>query len=169
MTRLEEFNEMSLSQARPLLSSICASERWAARLLALRPFINEVELYKAAEREWFDLERSDWLEAFAGHPKIGDLSQIREKYSNTAHFAVEEQRAASVASEQTLAELAHANTEYERKFGYLFLICATGKTADEILAILRIRMHNEPQEEFKVAAAEQAKITHLRLTKWIAS
>jgi 2-oxo-4-hydroxy-4-carboxy-5-ureidoimidazoline decarboxylase len=122
----------------------------------------------ASDRVWERLERVDRLEAFAAHPKIGDLEGLRLKYATTADWASGEQSGVAGASEQTLRALAEGNREYEARFGYLFIVCASGKTADEMLGLLRSRLRNDPAAEQSVASAEQALITRLRLRKLLA-
>jgi 2-oxo-4-hydroxy-4-carboxy-5-ureidoimidazoline decarboxylase len=112
---------------------------------------------------WCNLERSDWLEAFSHHPKIGDRAALRERFPTTGHLSEKEQAGVDGASEATLTALAEANGEYERKFGYIFIVCATGKTAREMLEMLSDRLRNECESEIRIAAEEQAKITALRL------
>ena len=133
------------------LLQCCGSRRWVERMLERE----QDDLFTAAESIWWELEPSDWLEAFAAHPRIGE-----KKLSG---WASEEQSGIGAAP-----ELAQLNDEYEKRFGWIFLIKATGKTAPEILAELRRRMKNEPDEELRVAAGEQAKITRLRLEKLLA-
>jgi 2-oxo-4-hydroxy-4-carboxy-5-ureidoimidazoline decarboxylase len=122
-------------------------------------------LFRAAEQAWWDLSRQDWLEAFAAHPKIGDLDALRAKFATTAAWAAGEQSGVAGAPEEVLCELAASNRLYEETFGYIFIVCATGKTAAEMLELLRQRLGNQPDAELAVAAAEQWKITRLRLEK----
>jgi 2-oxo-4-hydroxy-4-carboxy-5-ureidoimidazoline decarboxylase len=132
-------------------------------MAALRPFSTEVGLLVAADVVWEDLDRADRLEAFAAHPRIGDLDALREKFAATSSWAAGEQSGVAGAPEETLRALAEGNRAYESKFGYIFIICATGKTAAEMLGLLRARLGNDPETELAVAAAEQAAITRLRL------
>jgi len=112
---------------------------------------------------WSQLAPDDWREAFSRHPRIGDSSSSAR---NTAeHWSEREQARARSGSAATLAELAELNAEYEDRFGHVFLICATGKTADQILDIARERLNNDPETELRIAAEEQRLITHLRLRK----
>ncbi len=127
-------------------------------MIAARPFSDDRAVIEAAERTWRALDRADRLEAFAAHPRIGDRD-VRERWSRA------EQSGVASASDDVLAELAAANAEYERRFGHVFLICASGLTAEEMLRALRSRLENEPEVELEVASAEQAKITRLRLER----
>jgi 2-oxo-4-hydroxy-4-carboxy-5-ureidoimidazoline decarboxylase len=108
---------------------------------------------------------ADWREAFTHHPRIGDVSKLREKFASTATWSSQEQKGVSGASEETIQALAQGNRAYEEKFGFIFLVCATGKSAEEMLALLRERMPNDAAAELRIAAGEQAKITRIRLEK----
>ena len=130
-----------------------------------RPFGDVPLLHEIADAVWNGLTDEDWKEAFAQHPKIGDIKSLRKKYQNTAALASKEQSGVASASERTLKALAEGNNLYEAKFGYIFIVCATGKSADEMLALLNGRLSNIPSQEIKIAAQEQAKITRLRLEK----
>jgi 2-oxo-4-hydroxy-4-carboxy-5-ureidoimidazoline decarboxylase len=143
----------------------CGSNRWSQRMARLRPFDCEAAVFEAAERTWWGLDRADWLEAFAAHPRIGDRDALRAQFAATAAWSAREQSGVDGAAEDVLQALAEANTRYHERFGYIFIVCATGKTAAEMLALLRERLSNEPGREIAVAAAEQAKITRLRLEK----
>jgi 5-hydroxyisourate hydrolase / 2-oxo-4-hydroxy-4-carboxy-5-ureidoimidazoline decarboxylase len=157
---LNELNALTPEAAAQELARCCGSKAWVQAMTARRPFSSIDQLFGAAEEIWWSLDGSDWLEAFSHHPAIGD----REGVSG---WAKEEQSGTRDASEATRDALVELNREYERRFGHVFLISATGKTADEMLAELRARMHNPRGEELNVAAGEQAKITRLRLEKLI--
>ena len=129
-------------------------------MLAARPFGSDAALHAAAERVWWALGREDWREAFAGHPRIGDATA--EEWSRR------EQAGVDLATAATRAALALENRAYEQRFGYGFLVCAAGRTADEMLGALRRRLANDPATELRIAAAEQAKITRLRFEKLVA-
>jgi 2-oxo-4-hydroxy-4-carboxy-5-ureidoimidazoline decarboxylase len=128
-----------------------------------RPFDSEDALLDAAERIWWALEPADWLEAFAAHPRIGDREALRAKFAATAAWSAREQAGVEGAPEDILQALADGNQRYFDRFGYVFMVCATGKTAEEMLALLRQRLPNDPDREIRIAAAEQAKITRIRL------
>lgn len=134
-------------------------------LIASRPYASEAELYSASDRIWQSLKAEDWLEAFRHHPKIGDLESLKTKFASTSDWASGEQGGVALASERVIEELAAGNTIYEEKFGYIFIVCATGKTAGEMLALLQERLHNSPDVEIVRAMEEQNKITRLRLEK----
>ena len=162
---LEQLNRLDDAAAHAALERCCGARRWVERVCTARPYRDRAALSAAAEHAFEALERADWLEAFAHHPKIGDVASLRAKYASTAAWAGEEQRGASAAGEATLEALADGNRAYEQRFGYIFIVCATGKSADEMLALLHARMPNPPERELKVAAEEQMKITRLRLEK----
>jgi 2-oxo-4-hydroxy-4-carboxy-5-ureidoimidazoline decarboxylase len=153
-------------EARALLHLCCGSMRWAAAMAARRPFASDDALLRAAAEEWARMGPDDVREALAHHPRIGaSLEDLRAKFAATANWAAGEQADARLASEATLRALAAGNAAYETRFGYVFVVCATGKTADEMLALLRARLVNDPEHELRVAAAEHAKITRIRLEK----
>jgi len=174
---LEELNRLPLEQARAALERCCGSRAWVEGMCAARPWRDREALLAAAERVADALEREGWLEAFAHHPRIGDRESLRAKYapapagagepprSAGSGWARAEQHGASAASEATLDALAEGNRAYERRFGYIFIVCATGKSADEMLALLRARLVNDPEVELANAAREQRAITRLRLEK----
>lgn len=159
----ESFNALEAPQAREALLKCCHSTLWADRMVAARPFASDQELFHMAYTIWQELGAQDYLEAFAGHPRIGDVNSLREKYAGTAAWAAGEQAGAAAASEETLQGLADGNRMYEARFGHLFIVCATGKSAAEMLALLQARLANDADMELQVAAAEQAKITRIRL------
>jgi 2-oxo-4-hydroxy-4-carboxy-5-ureidoimidazoline decarboxylase len=138
-------------------------------MMAARPFGDRERLFAAADAAWSALGSEDWREAFAHHPKIGDEGALRARFPDPRQWAEGEQAGARQASEEILEALARENQAYEARFGHIFIVCATGKTAAEMLDLLRGRLHNEPHTELRVAAGEQAKITRLRLQKLLAS
>ncbi len=158
-------NDMTPGDARAALLRCRGSQRWADAMLSRRPYPSQEALFKAADEIDAQLTRADWLEAFAAHPRIGDLDALRKKFASTASWCSSEQAGVAGAEEDVLRALAAGNQAYERRFGYLFIVCATGKSAGEMLAILRARLENQEEEELVVAAREQARITRLRLEK----
>jgi 2-oxo-4-hydroxy-4-carboxy-5-ureidoimidazoline decarboxylase len=164
---LAELNEIPLEQAGEAFERCCGARAWVALMCAARPFANAAALAEEAERAWQSLSPDQWREAFAHHPRIGDVESLRRRFATTASWAANEQRGAAGAGEQTLAALASGNREYEEKFGYIFIVCATGKSAGEMLALLEARLHNDPGAEIRIAAEEQMKIIRLRLEKLI--
>ncbi|MDT4953534.1 MAG: allantoicase [Acidobacteriota bacterium] len=164
---LEEMNALSTEEAEAELLKCCGSTLWARRMADERPFHDLQKLLASADSIWWALDEEDWLEAFSRHPKIGEKESARAQARAAQAWSEQEQSGTHSADEETRRELAAANREYERKFGYIYIICATGKTADEMLAILKRRLLNEPDKEIRVAAEEQLKIMHLRLQKML--
>lgn len=168
---LQELTNLPEKQLREQLLKCCGSKAWVDKMIPLFPMEDLVELMENAEEQWYKCSEKDWKEAFAHHPKIGDTESLRskglqkEKFAATADMAAGEQKAVSTASTSTIEALAKGNEEYEAKFGYIFIVCATGKSADEMLSLLQSRLSNDPQKEIKIAAEEQIKITKLRLQK----
>jgi 2-oxo-4-hydroxy-4-carboxy-5-ureidoimidazoline decarboxylase len=158
--------------AEPLAAALrrcCGSWRWVELVLADAPFASPDALHAAADRAFERLEPGDWLDAFSHHPRIGDRAALRDPrspHAATADLSSREQEAASSAAEEVLGALAAANARYERRFGFVFLVCATGKSAGEMLSLLRDRLGNERDRELEIAAAEQRKITHIRLERF---
>jgi 2-oxo-4-hydroxy-4-carboxy-5-ureidoimidazoline decarboxylase len=165
---IEELNALSDADARPELLRCCGSARWADGMLRRRPFKDKAALLHAADSVWAEMGEADWLEAFADHPRIGGKDALRAKFAATAEWAKSEQSRAAEADEKVLDALAKSNAEYEARFGHIFIVCATGKSASEMLELLRARLWNEPHTEDALAAAEQAKITKIRLEKLLA-
>lgn len=131
------------------------------------PFSNSNQLVVMADRVWWSLEPNDWLEAFASHPKIGEKKAARASASETQNWVAQEQSGAGNAAEETMRSLAALNRKYEDKFGYIYIVCATGKSSEEMLANLRERLANDAETEIRIAAREQSRITKLRLGKLI--
>lgn len=153
----------TVADARTLLLACCGSARWVDRMLARRPFGSRIGLLTAAREEWDALQPHDWREAFSHHPKIGDRASLRERFPATHQLSAEEQAGVSGASDAVLDALADGNRAYEDRFGFIFIVCATGKSAESMLALLRERLSNGPEDELRIAAGEQARITALRL------
>lgn len=162
---LDHLNTLPEDEAEAVFRRCCGAARWARQMTARRPFATPEALFAMADEIWARLSRDDWLEAFAHHPRIGDLESLRTRFASTRAWAAGEQAGAATASEAVLHALAEGNRAYEERFGYIFIVCATGKSADEMLGLLRARLPNDPAAELHVAAAEQRKITRLRLEK----
>ena len=161
---VSELNDLSEEAVMERFGRCCGSARWVAAMVGARPFTSRTHLFGAAEQHWWGLGDGDWLEAFEHHPAIGsDVSVLREKFASTAALSEGEQAGVAGASEATLEALAQANADYVQRFGHVFLICATGKSAAEMLAALDERIGNELPAELRIAAGEQVKITRLRL------
>ena len=145
----------------------CGSKRWA-RQMAAAGHDSLDALIAAADRVWWSLEPQDWLEAFHSHPKIGEKKAATATAVEAQQWSEDEQSGIRNSAQQTLDTLAELNQTYEEKYGYIFIVCASGKSSEEMLTILRERLQNNPDEELRLAAAEQAKITQLRLRKLLA-
>lgn len=165
---LQEFNQLDHAAAKDMLATTCGSANWQAMIMDRFPFKNEVDLIKAAGEVWYHgCSRDDWRQAFAQHPKIGDLKSLAEKFPATKHLAGNEQSSVNTASQDVIEQLAKANDLYEAKFGFIFIVFATGKTATEMLRILQDRSSNNYEEELIIAMGEQLKITIQRLRRII--
>ena len=162
---LERVNAWTEAEARAQFLRCCGSARWAGQMAARRPYADEADLLAVAEQAERELTPADWREAFAAHPRIGDPASLRARFAATAAWSAAEQADVAAAADDMLRALAEGNRAYEDRFGFLFIVCATGKTAAEMLARLRQRLGNDPDAELAAAAAEQAKITRLRLRR----
>ena len=159
---LSSFNNLDKEAAAKQLFSCCGSGKWVSLMMNAFPFESEKELINKATTIWYhECDREDWLESFTHHPQIGDKKSLSEK------FAGKEQESVMSASEEIIEGLAKANIEYKRKFGFIFIVCATGKSAAEMLRLLNDRLSNDRNEELKIAMGEQHKITLLRFKKLI--
>ena len=149
--------------ARAMLLRCCGSSRWVEQMLAERPFGSHDALLTKARSVWLGLERADWLEAFAHHPRIGEGRSAQPSSKESRELSAQEQRLVSQADANVRDAIATGNREYEMKFGYIFIICASGRPAESILAALRERLAHDAATELPIAAEEQARITALRL------
>jgi 2-oxo-4-hydroxy-4-carboxy-5-ureidoimidazoline decarboxylase len=157
-------NGLAPDAASAALRRCCGAERWVASMSGRRPFASTEELLGAADQEWQKLGREDYLEAFAQHPQIGeDLQALRQRFGATLGLASQEQAGVAAADDAKLLALREGNREYLSRFGFIFIVCASGKSAEQMLAALRARLTHDSEAELRVAAAEQAKITRLRL------
>lgn len=161
MTVAAYINQLPPDAAATALARCCASRQWVKRMLAGRPFTDDERLFEASEREWWALDRGDWFEAFAAHPRIGERT--------SDDWSKSEQRSVAGAGKDVLLALREENGAYERRFGHVYLVCATGRSAAELLADVQQRLGNDPDTELRLAAGEQAKITRLRLEKLVTS
>ena len=162
-------NSLPTAEATKELLQCCGSTRWARQMAEARPYATLEALIASANEIWWSLDRDDWMEAFRSHPKIGE-KKAAEPVSTQAHqWSGQEQVGVATASHETIDSLATLNRAYEQKFGFIFIICATGKSSGEMLSALRERLEHEPADELPIAAAEQSKITELRLKKLLTS
>jgi OHCU decarboxylase len=164
---LKWLNALGASEASNEFSKCCGSRNWTRRMVESRPFLDFAQLSAKASEVWWKLDRDDWLEAFHSHPKIGGKKSANEVSAQSRVWSGQEQAGVQNSSEHTLNELARLNQDYQLKFGYIFIVCATGKSADEMLAILKSRVGNDELTELRIAAGEQEKITEIRLRKLV--
>ena len=164
---LAEFNTLPASQAEALLVDCCGSSRWAEGVASRRPYETADALHKAADSVWWKLDRACWLEAFSHHPQIGEQAEAGSERAR--ELASGEQAGARIATGDVKERLARANRAYLEKFGYIYIVCATGKSAEAMLAILNQRLQNDPPSEISIAAEQQRLITRIRLDKLLAA
>ena len=160
---MAELNALPAAQARAAFERCCGCPTWVELMVARRPFVNLNHLLGIAHAFWMGLTPGEWREAFAHHPRIGDLASLQRRFAATADLAAREQAAVATASRMTLEAFGEGNRAYEERFGYIFIIFASGRGADEMLTLLRQRLGNDPETELKTAAKEQWKIMRLRL------
>lgn len=165
---LRRLNGQSFEEAKAELLRCCGASRWAEAMARARPFRDAEHLHSEAEWLWSQTKPEDWYEAFSHLPRLGGPERLSERFATTATWTSQEQRGVEGADEAVLKALDEANRAYEEKFGFIFLVCATGKSAEELLGLLRERMRNPPDEELRVAAREQLRITRIRLEKLLA-
>lgn len=165
---LETLNALSTEEATAEFLKCCHAQNWANQMANARPFSSASTLFDTAQHIWDNCSEADGLEAFKGHPKIGDIKSLAKKYAATEGWSEGEQSGVNTAQQEVLEGLAKGNQDYEDKFGFIFIVCATGKTAAEMLDLLQARYPNERDTEVRIAMGEQAKITHIRLQKLLA-
>src|SRR6185369_7999772 len=165
MHDLAWLNSLTAEDAAKELRQCCGSSRWAEQMSNDRPYSTLEALITHADRVWWSLSAKDWLEAFRSHPKIGEKKPGDKVSARSQQWSGQEQAGVSSAPQDTVNSLAELNRAYEEKFGFIFIICATGKTSEEMLSALKERLANDSDTELRLAAAEQAKITALRLKK----
>jgi OHCU decarboxylase len=167
MNGVDWLNSLAPDRAEAEFLKCCGSKNWAVSMTARRPYANPSELLSQADETWRSLTPADWLEAFRSHPKIGEQKAAQAQSATAKAWSEQEQAGTRNSDRETMLTLADANQEYATRFGYIFIVCATGKTAAEMLEILQNRLHNQPQDELRIAADEQGKITELRLRKLV--
>jgi 2-oxo-4-hydroxy-4-carboxy-5-ureidoimidazoline decarboxylase len=164
---ISSLNELKSEAAHFAFMQCCTSNTWVERMVAGMPFSSVETLVSQADINWQGLTEADYLQAFEGHPKIGDVSSLREKYRATEKIAAGEQSGVNTATETTLNALKQLNDDYQEKFGFIFIVCATGKSASQMLAILEQRIINNRSDEIINAAEEQRKILQIRIEKML--
>lgn len=162
---IDALNALNTEDATFAFSNCCTASRWVAGMVEARPFADLDACHQAAKDVWAGMGEADFLEAFEGHPKIGDVTSLREKYAHTKKLASGEQSSVNEAAEETIQALAQGNTDYENKFGFIFIVCATGKSAAEMNDLLQQRLPNDRETELQNAAGQQALITAIRINK----
>jgi len=167
-SRLTEWNRADDAAAIETIVACCGSRRWAAAMVGRRPFRSVAELSAAADELWREMGEPDLLEAFASHPRIGEQKHERSS-AQSAAWSRQEQSSTDRAPESIMNAIAEGNMLYEQKFGFTYIVCATGKSAEEMLEILKQRLLNERATELHEAAEQQRQITQIRLGKWLAS
>lgn len=166
---LKQINQADWAAARHMFLQCCTSDRWIDQMMASWPFLSEEQLLSKADEHWRNLNETDYLQAFEGHPKIGDVSSLKAKYANTKELAAGEQSGVNSATDEVIQRLATGNQHYQEKFGFIFIVCATGKSAEQMTTLLEARLPNDRQTEFANAAEEQRKIFHIRLNQLLES
>lgn len=165
-----EFNQLSREEAIKILTECCGSSKWVLKLLDSSPFKDAAHLMELSNDIWYyHCKEDDWLQAFMHHPKIGDVKSLTSKFASTLHHTGKEQAGVESASIEIIEKLAKANQDYETKFGFIFIVCATGKSAVEMLRLLEDRLKNSKADELIIAMGEQQKISLLRLKKCFAN
>ena len=162
--KLKEFNALETAKMQDELVRCNGSSNWVKKMLAAAPYADMLEVHDKADEMWNQCGPDDFKEAYSHHPKIGNV-ELKEKFAKTASWSKGEQAGVAVATEKVIEELTDLNLEYEKKHGFIFIVCATGKTAEEMLDILRERFPNSTDKEIGIAAEEQRKITHIRINK----
>jgi len=162
---LQWLNQLSAEDAEAEFLKCCGSKNWARQMTTARPFASFDRLAAEADRVWWSLSGQDWLEAFRAHPKIGEKKAASVQAEQAQSWSAKEQAGVSTASTDTIQALAKLNSAYEGRFGFIFIVCASGKSSREMLEILKTRMRNDPATELRIAAEEQRKIMFLRLEK----
>ena len=160
-----ELNALRHDEAARELLTCCGSREWARRMAAERPFADEADVLDCADAVWWELGPDDWMEAFRSHPRIGGKKAEAGQTDRERAWSAGEQAGMGSAAEETQRALAEGNRAYEERFGHIYIVCATGKSADEMLALLKARLANDPATEIRAAAEEQRKITRIRLEK----
>jgi 2-oxo-4-hydroxy-4-carboxy-5-ureidoimidazoline decarboxylase len=163
---LMRWNSLDAESAAREILPCCDSSAWAGGMAARRPFTDAEELFEASDWVWAGLAEKDWREAFDSHPRIGQ-QHARAATAESLAWSSEEQRAVASQTDETKLALAEANRQYEEKFGRIFIVCASGKSAAEILAICNTRRNNSAADELLEAAEQQRQITQLRLRRWL--
>lgn len=165
---LHEWNEANELSAHSIMLACCGAQRWARSMVRQRPISDEAALHELADRTWHTMNEADWMEAFACHPRIGHRTDAHAS-SQSAAWSLQEQSAAQSAPDSVLTRLAEGNSLYEARFGFTYIVCASGRSAEEMLSILERRLAADRASELREAAEQQRHILHIRLGKWLSS
>jgi len=163
---LSSWNAASPDAALDAMLACCGARRWAAAMVALRPIGSVHELSAAADQIWGTMQEADWIEAFACHPRIGERMALHVS-QKSVEWSRQEQSSVGGTNDHVLAELAAGNQLYVERFGFTYIVCATGKRAEEMLTILNRRLGSDRAAELREAAEQQRQITQIRLGKWL--
>jgi 2-oxo-4-hydroxy-4-carboxy-5-ureidoimidazoline decarboxylase len=166
---LARWNDLPSKEAAEEILPCCGSKAWAEKMATQRPIVDEIALLAACDKACESLAESDWLEAFRSHPRIGERSALAPTPARSAAWSGEEQRKVELESDDVKRKMAEGNRTYEERFGRTFIICATGKSAPEILEQMKRRLQNDDPTELCEAAEQQRQIARLRLKKWLAT
>lgn len=164
LEKTNSINGLDIESTKKIFRGFCSSTQWIESMTNARPYKDSKHIFSLADSLWLKASEADILEAFLGHPKIGDLNALKNKY---AHHATTEQGQVADAQETILQQLQQYNKDYEKKFGFIFIVCATGKSAQEMLNLIKQRMINTRDDELRNGANEQLKIIHLRIQRWL--
>jgi 2-oxo-4-hydroxy-4-carboxy-5-ureidoimidazoline decarboxylase len=164
---LARWNSMDAQEAEAEILPCCGSRAWARDMVSRRVLRDERAVLAASDEAWQNLEKSDWIEAFRSHPRIGEQSAQQSPDARSAAWSAQEQRDAATADARVRAALQEGNREYERRFGRIFIVCASGKTGSEILQILQQRLQNDDETELRASAEQQRQIIQIRLRRWL--
>ena len=164
--KLAAWNNTDVASALDAMLACCGARKWADAMVALRPVANVPALSEAADRVWSTMDEANWMQAFACQPRIGERKETQAAVQS-APLSQQEQSSVALAAETVLASLAAGNALYEARFGFTYIVCATGKSAEEMLAILNRRLANSRADELREAAEQQRQITQIRLGKWL--
>jgi 2-oxo-4-hydroxy-4-carboxy-5-ureidoimidazoline decarboxylase len=164
---LTRWNHLPADEAAREILPCCGSTAWAQRMAARRPLADDTSLLAAADEAWRSLDEVAWTEAFRSHPRIGETRAEQPVHARSAAWSAVEQQKAALAGDIIKVELAEGNWEYERRFNRIFIVCASGRSAPEILEILQRRLQNDPEVELREAVEQQRQIMQLRIKRWL--
>lgn len=163
---LRRWNGLAFEDAVAEVRSICGSRAWASLLVTRRPYQTVAEIALAADEIWWSLTADDWMEAFRCHPRIGEQKSSHASRQSSA-WSRQEQSSVASATVTVLNSLTARNQAYEQRFGFTYIVCATGKSAEDMLTLLECRLANEAGKELREAAEQQRQIMQIRLRKWL--